>query len=298
MHPFPDRLTALRAELARQGVDGCLVPRADEHLGEYVPPSAARLAWLTGFTGVGRARRGAGDQAALFTDGRYVTQAAAQTDPALWEAGTSPGAAARLAPGNRAGRRGSATTPGCSARRRWPATVTPGSRSWRWSVTRSMRPGPTGRRRPLARPPHPLALAGDDAAEKRAEIAGALREAEQDAAVITDPASIAWLLNLRGEDVAFTPVALGFALMRADATATLFMAPGKLPAETRAWLGNAVACGPRAALPEALAALRGQGSGSIRRAAPPGSRSRCARPVRSWPRAGPVPAAQGVQEHG
>ncbi len=106
--------------------------------------------------------------------------------------------------------------------------------------------------------PYPLALAGEDAADKRAEIAEALREAGQDAAVISDPASIAWLFNLRGEDVAFTPVALGFALMRADATATLFMAPAKLPAETRAWLGNAVACEPRAALPEALAALRGQ----------------------------------------
>ena len=46
--------------------------------------------------------------------------------------------------------------------------------------------------------PHPLALAGRSAAEKRAEIAAALREAKQDAAVITDPASIAWLLNIRG----------------------------------------------------------------------------------------------------
>ena len=46
-----ERLTALRAQLATQGVDGFLVPRSDEFLGEYVPPSGERLAWLSGFTG-------------------------------------------------------------------------------------------------------------------------------------------------------------------------------------------------------------------------------------------------------
>src|SRR5256885_12255693 len=46
-----ERVSALRAELARRGLDGFIVPRADEHQGEYVPKSAERLAWLTGFTG-------------------------------------------------------------------------------------------------------------------------------------------------------------------------------------------------------------------------------------------------------
>ena len=46
-----DRLIKLRGELSRQGLDGFVVPRADEHLGEYVPAGAERLAWLTGFTG-------------------------------------------------------------------------------------------------------------------------------------------------------------------------------------------------------------------------------------------------------
>ncbi len=44
-------LAALRQELARRDLDGFIVPRSDEHLGEYVPASAERLAWLTGFTG-------------------------------------------------------------------------------------------------------------------------------------------------------------------------------------------------------------------------------------------------------
>src|SRR3712207_2201154 len=79
------RVAALRKELARQGVDGALVPRSDAHLGEYVPASAERLAWLTGFTGSAGLAVVLPDRAAVFTDGRYTTQVAAQTDPALWE---------------------------------------------------------------------------------------------------------------------------------------------------------------------------------------------------------------------
>src|SRR6185312_16656999 len=80
-----ERLAVLRAELARQNLDGFIVPRADEHLGEYVPAGAERLAWLTGFTGSAGLAAILPERAAVFTDGRYVLQLAAQTDPALWE---------------------------------------------------------------------------------------------------------------------------------------------------------------------------------------------------------------------
>ncbi len=78
-------LSELRHELRRQNLDGFIVPRVDEHLGEYVPASAERLAWLTGFTGSAGLAVVLPDQAAVFTDGRYVLQLAAQTDAALWE---------------------------------------------------------------------------------------------------------------------------------------------------------------------------------------------------------------------
>src|SRR4051795_11419015 len=86
MTDHPDwRLAALRAELWDQGLGGFLVPRADEHLGEYVPPSGERLAWLTGFTGSAGLAAVLMDRAPLFTDGRYPPQAAQQTDTSLWE---------------------------------------------------------------------------------------------------------------------------------------------------------------------------------------------------------------------
>src|SRR5579862_634432 len=78
-------LLDLRAELARRGLDGFIVPRADEHLGEYVPAGAERLRWLTGFSGSAGLAAVLPDRAAVFTDGRYVLQLAAQTDAALWE---------------------------------------------------------------------------------------------------------------------------------------------------------------------------------------------------------------------
>ena len=79
------RLQALRRELLRAGVDGFLVPRSDEYLGEYVPPSGERLAWISGFTGSAGLAIVTASQAVLFTDGRYTTQAAAQLDAASWQ---------------------------------------------------------------------------------------------------------------------------------------------------------------------------------------------------------------------
>ena len=109
---------------------------------------------------------------------------------------------------------------------------------------------------PLARAvPHRLGHAGRSAKEKREQIAALLREAKHDAAVISDPASIAWLLNIRGGDVPFTPFALGFALAHADGRTELFMDPGKLSEATRAWLGNSVSVAGREALAPALARL-------------------------------------------
>jgi len=74
------RIAALRAALNGQGLDGFIVPRADEHQGEYVPAHTARLAWLTGFTGSAGGAVILADRAALIVDGRYTIQAAEQTD--------------------------------------------------------------------------------------------------------------------------------------------------------------------------------------------------------------------------
>ena len=254
------RLSALREELARQNLDGFIVPRADEHLGEYVPASAERLAWLTGFSGSAGLAVVLADRAAVFTDGRYVLQLAAQTDPALWErrhVTEEPPPrwlAEHAKPAARIGYDPLLIAEEGLARYTESGLImVPVARNPVDAVWTDRPPPPVA---PAV--PHRLEYAGRSADEKRADIAKALIEAKQDAAVLTDPASIAWLLNIRGGDVPFTPFVLGFALVHADEATELFMDPAKLPAETRAWLGNAVSVAGRDALAPALERLRGK----------------------------------------
>ena len=254
-----ERLAALRAELARSGVEGFLVPRADEHLGEYVPPSGERLAWLTGFTGSAGLAVVLPDRAVIFTDGRYTTQVAQQTDPALWERRhITEEPPQEWLKQHAAGRR-IGYDPWLHAeaglKRLTDAGVTlvplpanPLDAVWR------DRPAP-----PMAEAvPHPLDYAGKPAAEKRLEAAEALREAGEEAAVLADAHSVAWLLNIRGGDLAHTPLVLGFGLLRADGTTDLFVEPAKVPAPTRAHLGNGVTVRPPSELRAALDALAGK----------------------------------------
>lgn len=250
-------LPALRQELARQGLDGFIVPRADEHLGEYVPAAAERLTWLTGFTGSAGLAAVLDGSAAVFTDGRYVLQLAEQTDPTLWQRlhiteEPPPTWLARHAPKN--GRIG------YDPRLISEQGLTRFTDAGLAMVAVDHNPIDaiwTDRPAPPSAPavPHALAYAGRTSEDKRVDVAKVLQAAKQDAAVLTDPASIAWLLNIRGGDVPFTPLALAFALVHADGATDLFIAPEKLPAETRAWLGNAVSVLDRDALGPALTKL-------------------------------------------
>ena len=253
-------LTSLRNELSRRDLQGFIVPRADEHLGEYVPASAERLAWLTGFTGSAGLAVVLPDKAAVFTDGRYVLQLANQTDAALWErlhiteqppegwliANASPGARIGFDPWL-------ISEEGLARYTKAGLAMTPVETNPIDAVWTGRPPAPRAQA-----VPHPVSVAGRSSDEKRQDIAAVLREAKQDTAVLSDPASVAWLFNIRGGDVPFTPFALGFALAHADGGAELFMDPAKLSEATRAFLGNAVSIAARDALPAALGRLEGK----------------------------------------
>ncbi|KAA0688329.1 aminopeptidase P family protein [Azospirillum brasilense] len=244
---YAARIAALRGVLARADLDGFIVPRGDEHQGEYVPPRAQRLAWLTGFTGsaghaiVGRQR------AALFVDGRYTLQVQAEVSGDLYEYRhlvddpLTEWAGEALPRGGRLGYDPWLHTAGWVERTRQqleriglslvPCPDNPVDRVW------------------TDQPPPPLApvvaqdiaFAGDSAADKRARIAGDLTRNGIGAVVLTQPDSIAWLLNLRGADVPCTPLPLSFAILKDDGQVDLFIDRRKLAPGVESHLGNQVA---------------------------------------------------------
>ena len=253
-----ERLSALRAELARRGVAGFIVPRADEHQGEYLPPGAERLSWLTGFTGSAGFAAVLADRAALFTDGRYTLQIRAEADGADYdlrhqtEQPLAPWLIEALPAGGRIGYdpwlHTTAWVEKLRAELKRTAIALEPLESNPLDAVWPDRPPP-----PLAPATiQPLAYAGRSAAVKRAEIAALLRKAGSVALVLTMPESVAWLLNIRGGDVPRTPLALCFAILHDDQRVELFIDARKLSPELEEHLGGTVAVHPPAALLGAL----------------------------------------------
>jgi Xaa-Pro aminopeptidase len=260
-----ERLDGLRARLAGAGVDGFIVPRADAHQGEYVPASEQRLGWLTGFTGSAGMALVLKDGAALFVDGRYTLQARREVDPSRFSiqhitrrppsrwlaANASRGAVIGYDPWLLTPRDVARFDAACreAGARLKPLARNPIDAAWR------DRPSP-----PLA-PVVPLALrfAGEGAPAKRARLGSALAADGVDAAVLTAPDSIAWLLNIRGGDVENSPLPLGFAVLARDGKVQLFMDGRKVTGAALAHLGGAVTLRDPKALGPALDALGKKG---------------------------------------
>jgi Xaa-Pro aminopeptidase len=239
-HDGAGRLAALRAELKRLGIDGFIVPRADEHQNEYVPKSAERLAWLTGFTGSAGTAIVLADEAAIFIDGRYVLQAPQEVDTKLIAtldvSATPPSRwlAEHARSGAKIGYDPWVHTPAqierfAKALEGKDVTLTPLAQNPIDAIW-SDRPSPPVGRVSL----YSQRLAGQSAKGKFARIRKALTGA--DALFISDPHALAWAFNIRGEDVAHTPIALGFALLPKDGKARLYLDPAKLSDKVRAGL--------------------------------------------------------------
>ncbi len=240
-----ERLAQLRAELKRRGLDGFLVPRTDEYQGEYVPASAQRLAWLTGFTGSAGLAVVLSDAAAIFVDGRYTLQAATEVDGALFQhrhisdEPASEWIATSLKVGATLGYDSRLHTLGEVDRYRAAAEKAGGKLA-------ALDDNPidsvwTDRPAPPLEPvvPQEMRFAGESAADKRKRIAASLATGVE-AAVLTAPDSIAWLLNIRGGDVPHTPLPLSFAVLHRDASVDLFIDRRKLTPGLDAHLGPSV----------------------------------------------------------
>ncbi len=254
----PPRLAALRTEMAREGLDGFLIPRADAHQGEYVAPRDERLAWLTGFTGSAGFCAALTEVAGVFVDGRYRTQVKAQVAsdyaPVPWpEVGLSAWLKEQLPNGGKVG-----FDPWLHAAGQISGALKELSGSGIELVRspnlvdRIWKDQPEPPLNPVKE--HPLEFAGEIAESKIARLAKDLRDAGCSAAVITLPDSIMWLLNIRGSDIGYNPVAHGFAILHVDGSVDLFMAKEKLVIP----LGDQVAVHEPNAFLDSLATLEGK----------------------------------------
>ncbi|MEO1361935.1 MAG: aminopeptidase P family N-terminal domain-containing protein, partial [Pseudomonadota bacterium] len=259
-----DNLPKLRSAMESQSLDGFYVPHEDEYQNEYLPDANERLAWMSGFTGSFGSALVLKDRAAIFIDGRYTIQAADQTDHALFERVSvpDPGPFGWLAqqdlPEAVLGYDPKLMTPNDvelfqTAASKAGASIHPVSEN-PIDIAWTDRPP-----QPLELVvPHNLEFSGESSEAKRTRIGAHLAENGADAAIITSPASIAWLFNIRGGDVDCSPLPLARAVLRNDGSATLFMDPRKESPDLRAHLGNQVTIFPLEELSASLAELRDQ----------------------------------------
>lgn len=257
-------LPLIRAQLEQLGLDGLFVPHEDEWQNEYLPDCAERLAWATGFTGSAGAAIILRDKAYLFSDGRYTQQALSQTAPELFEQrdlvdqGPAVWLKAEAPKGAKIGYDPRLVPPDALARLKESAAqagvelVAVGANP----IDQAWQDRPTEPSAEIV--PHPETFSGESSASKRSRIGEKLAGDGIEASVLTSPAALAWLFNIRGKDVTRTPLALGSAILNKDGTAQLFVKPEKVTPELRGFLGNEVSISAEPDFVEALNQTKGK----------------------------------------
>ncbi len=259
-----ERVAAVRARMAERRLDALVVPRADEYLGEWLPPRGERLRWLSGFTGSAGVLLLLAGRAAMFVDGRYTVQARRQLDESLFEI-LGPAdephmrwLAGQLEPGAKVGhdprlhslnwRRSAAAALDAAGQELVETEQNLIDLCWRERPAGATRPGML-----LAD-----SFCGRDSHSKRRQVGELVAGAGAEAAYVFAPDSCNWLLNLRGRDVPNLPVVLGSGILHADGRMRFFAAADKLPEGFAEHAGAGVSVHPEAELPERLARLAGR----------------------------------------
>ena len=255
------RLAALRAELARRGLAGFIVPRADRHQNEYVPAAEERLAWLTGFAGSAGVAVVLMDRAALFVDGRYTLQVREQVDTSLFaiehlvELPPDQWLEKNLTSGDKFGydpwlhtvESAEKLAKACTAA---GATLTPAEPDPIDAIWNGRPPPPLG---PVVL--HDIRYAGEEATTKLSRLRPEIGKLKADVLVVSDPHAVAWTFNIRGSDVAHTPLPLAFATIPCEGRPALYVDGRKLSNDVRHQLEALADVRPPEAFAPDLAAL-------------------------------------------
>ena len=228
------RVSQLRAELAKAGLAGFIVPRADEHQNEYVPANSERLRWLTGFAGSAGVAVVLKDAAALFVDGRYTEQVKNEADASVFEfrpvmeEPPSEWIARHLKAGDKLGYDPRLQTPDAVARytaacEKAGAALVAVDANPIDAIWVDRPPAPLG-----AITTQKLRFAGESVSAKIARVRKAMGSSQ--GLLISDPHNLAWLFNIRGSDVSYTPLPLGWAYLPLEGRPVAFLDRRKLTA--------------------------------------------------------------------
>ncbi len=261
------RLSALRDEMIRLQLNGFVIPRADQQQNEYVPPSDERLAWISGFTGSAGMAIVLRQQAALFVDGRYTIQAAKQVDEKAWtiQPLVDPPPEAWLEMNLKAGDRLGFDPwlhTSAAAERLASACTKAGAQLVVVENNALDAVWPDRPQPPLgAVSIHAPQFAGESESAKLGRIRAEIARLGIDALVLSDSHAVAWTFNIRGADVAHTPLPLSYALVAKDGRATIFIDHRKLSNSARYHLEQNARVEEPSALATALAELAATGAG-------------------------------------
>lgn len=240
------RLTDLREWMLKNGFFGLIVPHADEYQSEYILPSSERLAWLTGFTGSAGEAVILLDRAFLFVDGRYTLQAQKETDAksitviqtenaqsADWLFAALPaGAIVGYDPWLHTPNAVKRMTAACAKNgaKVVPLPFNPIDLLWTDKPQAEINNAV----------PFTENYTGLDSTAKIADITASLGIDQDDALIITSLESIAWLLNVRGRDIPYTPVVQSYAILYKNGVVDWFVHSGKVTEHLRSNLSPLV----------------------------------------------------------
>ena len=236
-----EQLTALRGAMEAHGVDYYMVPTDDFHGSEYVGSHFKCRHWASGFTGSAGTLLAGRDWAGQWADGRYFIQAAQQLEGSgieLMKMG-EPGVPTiteylekHLKPGMTFGFDGRVVSARLAEKLRAIAEKCGAAVACQDDLV-----GEVWTDRPAlsAEPVRelPAELVGKSRAEKLMDVRAALVKEGADALIIASLMDVCWLMHLRGNDVACTPVVLSFAAVTAEET-VLFINPAVLSEEIAA----------------------------------------------------------------
>ena len=261
----PERIAALRKEMKRRDLDVFIVPKADEHQGEFVAKRSERLQWLTAFTGSAGTCAVMARKAAVFVDGRYTLQVKKQVSGKLFEAHHAADKDLKtwlsetLSHGMRVGFDPWLITD--SERRKLESVC---ARAGAYMVPQPDNPidavwsgQPPAPITPMV--PHNQKYAGETSVKKRKRLTDTMNEAGLDTVVLSAPDAIAWLLNVRGRDVPCTPVSLAFAVAHAAGGIELFTDPRKMSPGLETHFGPEVVVMETEALADELSHIGSRG---------------------------------------